>query len=73
MPDVCGDQNGDELITIQDVIIDAKISVDPQIANDAQNKLSDLDRDNDVDIDDANIGLRHIVGIIPALTECGPP
>jgi PKD repeat protein len=70
-PEVCGDQDSDELVTILDLVIDMKISAGSLVPDVFQSRLSDLDGDEDVDRDDANILIGHLVDLVPELNECG--
>ena len=70
---MCGDQNDDGEVNIQDVIIDLQIIVEIVASNPAQRVLSDLNRDGTIYVFDTIMALQHIVDIIPTLDECGPP
>ena len=71
-PGMCGDQNDDGVVDILDVIIDLQITVKSLDPTEKQRFLSDLNRDDAVDVVDVILGLQHVVGLIPALDECGP-
>ena len=50
-----------------------KIMAGAIVQSETQQLLSDLNQAGDVDVFDALIGLRHIVGLLPSLEKCGPP
>lgn len=60
-------------MNILDVIIDLRITVELIEPTLTQSIISDLNRDRVVDVFDAIISLKHIVGLLPTLDECGPP
>jgi hypothetical protein len=69
---ICGDQNGDGVADIEDVMIDLQVIVGAIAPTSAQMTLSDLDRSGAINIIDAIIGMQHVAGQIPTLDECGP-
>ena len=71
-PDKCGDQNDDGVVDVLDVVIDMQIMLELVVPTDSQKKLSDLNRDGAINVFDAILGLQRIVGLVPALEDCGP-
>ena len=69
---LCGDQNDDGVVNILDVIFDLQIAAELVEPTPTQAILSDLNRDETVDVLDAIIALQHIVGSAQ-ITGCGPP
>jgi hypothetical protein len=69
---ICGDQNDDGVLNILDVIIDLRITVGTIEPTATQMILSDLSRDGGIGVEDAVMGLHHIVGMRPAFDSCGP-
>lgn len=70
--DLCGDQNGDSVVDISDVIIIFQIVVGQVNPSPRQKALGDLNGDKAVNVLDAIIGLQHIAGLVPAPVGCPP-
>ena len=60
------------MIDILDIVIDPQISVGLVEPYHVQSVLSDLNRDGEVNVLDAQIGLSHLVGRISTLAACVP-
>jgi len=69
---VCGDQNEDGQVTIQDVMIDLQIITGLIEATEEQVRLSDVVPDSEINIFDAILTLQHIVDL-NQITTCGGP
>lgn len=69
----CGDLDGDEVVTVLDVIITLQISTLQIRPTAIQLFRGDLNRDGFVDLADALIELEHVLGLTPSLDTCGPP
>ncbi|MCH7786512.1 MAG: PQQ-dependent sugar dehydrogenase [Chloroflexi bacterium] len=69
---LCGDQNGDSVVTGRDVFINLLIAVGRITPTQTQLTLGDLDRNGNVGIIDTIMLLQHIIGQRPVLDGCGP-
>ena len=69
---LCGDQDSNGKVEVVDVVIDLQITVGIVIPSLEQLVLSDLTRDGEINVLDAIVGLKHLVGEIPILRGCGP-
>ena len=68
---VCGDQNGDGVMSVFDAIIELQIIVGLIEPTETQLIQGDVVRDGVINVFDAIVILQHIVGLTE-ITECGP-
>jgi hypothetical protein len=69
----CGDVNLDGSVNIIDTVGILQIVVGRVQPSSVQAVLSNLDGNESVDVPDAIISLRHLVGLNPPPSDCAPP
>lgn len=71
IPNVCGDQNGDGVVSISDAVAALQVAVELISPGRTQLILGDLDGDGKLSVADVVAVLRHIVGIGLGPEGCG--